>query len=135
MPTIPLTDDILVIRTDYAHQSAWSALQKILKSLTHIDGTPAEVTLVDDPEFADMSIEAIMDLAIADYYNLFVVDAKTLTHPEYPVIALDLEEEPGQFFRLVPAAIVGVEVNLEIANMDFSEFMEAVDDGEIFRGF
>jgi hypothetical protein len=48
---------------------------------------------------------------------------------------VDLFEEPGRAFRLIPSEMWAVENNLSIANMDFAEFADAVDADDVFRGF
>ena len=48
---------------------------------------------------------------------------------------VDLYEEPGRTFRVIPAEIWSVDNNLSIANMDFAEFADAVEPDGVFRGF
>ena len=62
-------------------------------------------------------------------------DRITLAQPNYPILVVDLYDQPGQTFRVIPAEMWGVENNLSIANMDFEEFADAVDQDGIFRGF
>jgi hypothetical protein len=57
-----------------------------------------------------------------------------MIHADHPLLSLDLRP-PGRSFRVMPAALWGVENNLAIANMDFEEFAHAVDEDGIFRGF
>ena len=63
------------------------------------------------------------------------MDEKTLADTEFPIIALDLFEDHGRTFRVIPHEMWSVENNLSIGNMDFSEFADAVDDDGVFRGF
>ncbi|HLF89873.1 MAG TPA: hypothetical protein VI451_13065 [Anaerolineales bacterium] len=44
-------------------------------------------------------------------------------------------EEYGREFRAIPSQIQGIENNLSIANMDFEEFADSVDEDGVFRGF
>ncbi len=48
---------------------------------------------------------------------------------------MDLYDGSGHEFRAIPSQIQGIENNLSIANMDFEEFAEAVDEDGVFRGF
>jgi hypothetical protein len=41
----------------------------------------------------------------------------------------------GREFRTIPSKIQGIENNLSIANMDFEEFANTVDERGVFRGF
>jgi hypothetical protein len=65
---------------------------------------------------------------------VFVADQMALTNPEHPILVVDLQDEPGRTFRVIPLALGEVENNLSIANMGFDEFAEATDESGIFRG-
>jgi hypothetical protein len=66
---------------------------------------------------------------------VFVADGAAVSEPEHPILVLDLAEEPGRTFRVIPSEAWGVENNLPIANMGFDEFADAVDPDGVFRGF
>jgi len=63
------------------------------------------------------------------------VDRVALTDPEHPILVVDLMDQPGRTFRVIPSEAWGVENNLSIANMGFEEFAEAADEDGVFRGF
>jgi hypothetical protein len=71
----------------------------------------------------------------AGLHFILVADRLALTSPEHPVLVVDVAREPGRTFRVVPSAAWSVENNLSLANMDFEEFADAVDEGGVFRGF
>ena len=48
---------------------------------------------------------------------------------------VDLIEEPGRWFRVVPREAWAVQNNLSLANMDFVDFADSVDRDGVFRGF
>lgn len=52
-----------------------------------------------------------------------------------PLLILDLYDGSGREFRAIPSQIQSIENNLSIANMDFEEFAESVDEDGVFRGF
>jgi hypothetical protein len=64
-----------------------------------------------------------------------IVDQTAISHPDHPLLVVDLYTGSGNEFRAIPSQIQGIENNLSIANMDFEEFAEAVDEDGIFRGF
>ena len=66
---------------------------------------------------------------------LFIADRLTLTHPEFPILVVDLYASRGREFRALPTQVQAIQNNLSIANMDFEEFANAVDKDGIFRGF
>jgi hypothetical protein len=57
------------------------------------------------------------------------------SHPDLPILVVDLYDDPGRTFRVIPSEMWGVENKLSIANMGFEEFADAVDGDGIFRGF
>ena len=72
---------------------------------------------------------------ISEHNFMFVVDKITLSHPDNPILVIDLIGEPGRTFRVIPSAMWGVENNLSIANMDFADFADHTDSDGIFRDF
>ncbi len=92
---------------------------------------------LSDPAYEGMTIEQLLNEAAKGTEHLFVllVDRVTLTHPERPILVVDLNDEPGRTFRVVPSETWGVENNLSICNMDYYEFADNVDADGIFRGF
>ena len=59
---------------------------------------------------------------------------------DYPMagdggVVVDLYDEPGRTFRVIPRELWGVENNLSLANMDYSDFADNVDADGVFRGF
>lgn len=97
----------------------------------------AYVQFLGDVEFRGLDIRDLLARLPRDYAHpiLFIVDSIATTHPDYPILVIDLGEEFGRGFRAVPSAIQGIENNLSIANMGFSEFATATDKDGIFRGF
>jgi hypothetical protein len=64
-----------------------------------------------------------------------VVDRTAISHPEHPVLVLDLFDPSSQTFRALPWAVQAIENNLSLSNMDFEEFAGAADEDGVFRGF
>jgi hypothetical protein len=95
------------------------------------------VTFVEDAQYRNLSVAQLLTLLPLDYKHsfLFVVDRETLSGPDFPVLVVDLHESAGRTFRAIPTQVQSIENNLSIANMDFEEFAEAVDESGVFRGF
>ena len=66
---------------------------------------------------------------------LLVADHRALSDPEHPVLVVDVTTSPVRTFRVVPQEVWSVENNLSLANMDFDEFLLAVDADGVFRRF
>jgi hypothetical protein len=132
---LPKTKDALILRTDFSDDAAWDSIRTAIRE--PVGEFQAYVDFVSDPAFSGVGVEQLLALAAKSSFRMFmfVVDQLTLSHPDHPVLVLDLSTEPGRTFRVIPSEMWGVENNLSIANMDFSEFADHVDADGVFRGF
>jgi hypothetical protein len=135
----PKTTNPLVIRTDFENQQAWETICKLIRAPVQYGSETfyAYVDFLEDTGFRNLSQEDLLAWMPGDYVQsfIFVVDSTTITHPDFPILVIDLYSDRGRSFRAVPSEIQSIENNLSIANMDFPEFAEAVDKDGIFRGF
>lgn len=129
---IPNTEHSLVLRTDFADEASWKALCAAIQR--PVGDFRARVSLLSDRVYEGATVEQIIASA-ADHTFVFIADRVALEDPAQPVLVVDLEEEPGRSFRVVPSEAWSVENNLSLANMGFDEFADAVDDDGVFRGF
>ncbi len=129
----------VVVRTWFGDNSAWESLVVAIQTPSE-DGFLANVALVNDPMFEGLSTEALKVKQTAGPTVSFLVDEVTLTNVEQPVLAVRLiplsdgDERDHRPFRVLPAELWSVE-NLNLANMDRSDFTDSVSEDEIFRGF
>jgi hypothetical protein len=132
---IPKTENAPVLRTDFSDEPAWEAIGAAIQ--TPVDGYQAYVDFLSDRDYDGLTAEQVTRLPREDPDQtfLFVVDQTTLSHPDHPILVIDLIEDPGRTFRVTPVEMAAVENNLSIANMDFAEFVDHVDPDGIFRGF
>ena len=59
----------------------------------------------------------------------------TMVEGEHLLLTIDLYDEPGRSFRVPPRWFSDISANLCLANLDFCEFADAVDESGIYRGF
>lgn len=132
---IPSTENSLVVRTDFSDESAWKSLRMILQDPE--DEFSPELDFVSDPAFDGLTAEELPSVISesGSHTFAFIVDRPALTHPEHPVLAVDLSKKPVKTFRVIAAAFGDVASNLSLANMDFDDFAKAVDKEGVFRGF
>ncbi|MBM7436794.1 hypothetical protein [Streptomyces sp. HB132] len=153
MKSLPQTDDSLLIRTDYSDQSAWEALHTAITTPNR-DGFLANVHIVDDPDYSDLTTEQVLALALASGNSgslLIVADTTSLFAPEMPLLAVppsdeddeddedyeddeDAEQEHGEL-RVTAAELWSIENNIDLGNMDWEDFVNAAGDDGVFRGF
>jgi hypothetical protein len=137
MKQIPKTKNVLVLRTDFSNQAAWEEICKTIGEPVGDLHFLANVDFLDDREYTEISKDQLMKLIPQEYNHTFiiVVDQTAISHPKHPLLVIDLYKRSGHEFRAVPDQIQGIENNLSIANMDFEEFADSVDEDGIFRGF
>jgi hypothetical protein len=139
MPSLPESDMSLLVLTDFASKESWQQVWAEAQD-DYEDGFQANVDPVDDPAFDGATwqvVKAAMPVSDRRAAVLFIADHVTLTSPEHPILAVDLSDSPiGEpTFRCLPSQLWAVENNLNLANMDWNEFANAVDEDDIFRGF
>ncbi|QIZ37057.1 hypothetical protein [Saccharopolyspora sp. ASAGF58] len=144
-PQLPDTPDVPVIRTDFSDQTAWERVKAGISWVTP-DEFEANVTYVDDPAFAGLTVTDLLESGPdrATHALLLVVDETTIHSLDHPILVVDLGSEPdpandwpgepaGRSFRAVPHTIQEIENNLTISNMDWEEFADGVDDDGVRR--
>jgi hypothetical protein len=147
-----------VVRASISSDQSWELIKKLVAApqrdpLSGMEFT-ANVRFVKDPLFANLPIHDIVRSLPADYpgYLVFVVDAQSDQGNEHSLLVVgfapqgdepkDFDRKPNQTpleeirsFRALPSTIQSIENNLTIANMDFDDFRNAVDQDGVFRGF
>ena len=137
MKSIPQTKDAVVLRIDFSNQAAWEDLCAIIQKPVPPYGFLAYVEFLDDIEYTNISKAQLLQLLPPNYNHSFIIiaDHTTSSHPDHPLLIIDLFDESKREFRAIPIEIQSIENNLSIANMDFEDFADSVDDDGIFRGF
>ncbi len=135
MTSIPVTEDVLVLRTDFSNDEKWEKLCVEISAPDPEYGFQPYVEFLNDKQFENLSPAAIIDSLPADYTHviIFVVDGFTMASDESPVLCIDLYEEKGAEMRVLPKVMWAVENNLSISNSEFSSFLESTDEHGIFR--
>lgn len=144
-----------LIRTDFSSDAAW---QRVVDQASRAsdngddaDGYEPHLAPISDPGFESTTAEVLAGAWPRECHGYVILaDAQSMSEAtagsdDVTVLLVDLsaddeEEEEfgwifGQTFRSVASEIAGIEANLSLANMDFSEFADSVDDDGIFRGF
>lgn len=139
MLDLPETDSnsSLVIRTHFDDDAAWEELKLEIIAPRPPGGLRAYVHFLDDEAFAGITADDLTspDAKVKDHGFVFLADSQTFVDPERPIVVVDLWEDPGRVFRVVPAQMWSVQNNLNISNMDFSDFADSVSPDGVFRGF
>jgi hypothetical protein len=136
MNIILKTENTLVLRTDFSDKNQWLQICAKIETPDPVDEFRACVTFLSDPQYKDISIGNVISLINPkDHWFIFVVDHETILSPKHHILCIDFLEKPGNTFRLIPSEMWGVENNLSICNMEFSDFKDNADSDGVFRGF
>lgn len=132
---LPESDDSPVVRTDFSDDAAWEEIREAIKA--PVGDFQACVEFINDSEYEDLTVEQLIGLVPENSFltEIYVVDVLTVADPEHPVLVVDVCDEPGRTFRVIPSQMWCVENNLSIANMDWEDFSESLDRDGVFRGF
>ena len=125
-----------VIRLDYSDDNKWNNLRNEIQSPRGPLGFQPNVEFYSDKSIANITLDELLKLIPKEYYHsfIFVVDSFTITDNESPILCVDIKDNPGDWFRVIPEEMWSVENNLSISNMDFEEFVGSADKDGVFRG-
>lgn len=139
VPRLPAGEfpyDMPVIRTDFSDDAAWhDALARVSAGYAWSEGDEplsVDVMPVDDRRYENLTPEQLAVLAPpdVDWPMLVVADAKTMAEPERHLLLVSLDEEcRGPIARATAPAIVEMQINLMLGNMDWEEFVGDPDYG------
>ncbi|TCJ95650.1 DUF6924 domain-containing protein [Nocardia alba] len=130
-------DDTPLIRTDYSDPARWDMMRRVVTTPNE-DECAAYVEFIEDRAYRNLTFDRVLDLVPANFRHrmLIVADAITMNSAELPLLCVDLETDTyGRALRVIAAELHSIENNISIVNMYFSEFIDAADGDEIFRGF
>jgi hypothetical protein len=156
MKPLPQVNETLLVRTDFSDETAWQevcagvramdpAMREALDFYASVDESMAEGLatqgpplphFVEDPAYQGATTEQLMELTTGGlrHFLMFIADETTISRPDHPILVVDLVVELGRTFRTIPAQVFGIDSNLSIANADWEDFAELVDDDGVFRG-
>lgn len=137
MTTLPSTNNPIVLRTDFSNDNEWTNICKEISTPDPEFGFLANVEIINDKTFENISEEIIINNDVSNYNHnfIFIVDKNTIANSEHPILCLGVNDNKGLKMRTIPSEMWGIENNLSIANMDFEDFSNATDKDGIFRGF
>jgi hypothetical protein len=131
------TDDATpVIRTDFTDEVTWKKIQRDVTA-TYSMGFSANVRFIDEEQYSGLTGQEVLQRVsgLTEYGCVFVADAIAMSSVEHHLLVLDPSNPEWMTFRVVLSEAWGVENNLSLANMDYSEFADSVDSDGVFRGF
>lgn len=94
------------------------------------------VQTLDDATYSGWTVEKLLDRVPPNYPHtyVFVFDATSASDADHALIVVDLFHQPGRTFRTLPSEVQMIDSNLSIANCDWEDFADHVDDDGVYRG-
>jgi hypothetical protein len=135
----------LLVRTHFGNDDSWEQL-KTAVSTPNEDDFLAVVEFVEDRAFEGVDADALIAQTPDDANGpsvSFIADEITLTAEGWPILVVNVAPPiPGVDddtdytpFRVIASELWAVENNLNLSNLDWEDFADAVDDDGVFRGF
>ncbi|MFF0717196.1 DUF6924 domain-containing protein [Micromonospora sp. NPDC003816] len=92
------SDASLVIRTDFSRSQEWEEIQVAIAEPQTKEGFTAFVAFVDDRAFENITPPQLVEMvpADSDHAVAFLVDEETLTHPDRPILVVNLDDEDDE---------------------------------------
>ncbi|MCP2342839.1 DUF6924 domain-containing protein [Actinomadura rupiterrae] len=143
-PALPASDMALLVRACFDDEDGWQALLAELGGVDEDgwvgsdldvdqidpDRFPLTALVVDDRAFEDLQPGQVPALVPPEEHTTMVMlaDARTFGQDgDRTLTVVDLHDTPGQIAVLPWAEVGSMACNLEIANMDFHEFVAEKD--------
>ena len=131
---LPQSDYPLLIRTDFSNNTKWGIIVNQVNSPAN--GYDPAITFINDRKYEGLTIEQLpqFELDQEEHDFIFLADAETMSHKEGAILCLDLADNFGEGFRVLPECISEVANNLFITNCDFKDFQNTTASDGVYRG-
>jgi hypothetical protein len=132
---LPNTEDVIILRADFSDKTKWKNVCKLISESGKKLGFKPYVEYLSEKKYD--GLEKYKLLNRNDSYKhlfIFIVDSISINHKENPILCINLYDNSGESFRLIPFKIWEIENNLSISNVDFEELLESIDGDGIYRG-
>ncbi|WP_030175074.1 DUF6924 domain-containing protein [Spirillospora albida] len=142
-PALPSTPAALLVRTSFDDEEGWHALLAELggtnedgwlgadldPSQIDVEHYPLTALVVDDRAFEGLLPGQVPALVPREEHTTLVAlaDASSFTEPGRPLTVVDLYDTPGRPAVLPCREVGSMACNLEIANMDFRDYVARKD--------
>jgi hypothetical protein len=143
MTTLP--PGSLLVRTYFGNDDSWQRLSNAV-STPNEDDFLAVVEFVEDRVYEGMDADGLVAQTPDDPNGpsvSFIADETTLATDGWPLLVVNVapripgidDDKDYTPFRVIASELPAVENNLNLSNLDWEDFADAVDDYGVFRGF
>jgi len=135
--SVPPGESVLLIRTDFSDEVTWQTIVTATAQESN-DGFLANVTIINDKAWTDATVQDIKSAHEGDLVRTiaFVVDSETMFDKEHhAILCVRLDVQKSSTLRVIPSELWSVENNLSLGNLDWEDFISALDEFGVFKGF
>lgn len=136
MPSLPESGIYLLVRTYFGDDVGWDALKAEISEGSE-EGFFANLEYVDDRQFEGFTPEALQDAHPhrADGWDvMYVADEQAITSPVHPLLLVRVGSTEDLPFRCRADLLHEVDANLSLANLDWDDFRDQIDDSGVYGG-
>lgn len=136
MPSLPDSEIYLLIRTYFGDDAAWDELRTAIDEGSQ-EGFFATVEYVDDRQFDRFSVEALEAAHPhrADAWDvMYVADERAIIERAHPLLVVRVGCSDDQPFRCRADLLYEVDANLSLANLDWDDFRDQIDESGVYGG-
>jgi len=131
--SLPKSANSLLVRSARRGSTEWKLLLAAVGS-ENDDGFRAYVDAVDSRRWYGEDVRVLRAaMPPTDASVLFVADDIAVATPDFPILVVDLRDGRPPF-RCIAAELWAVDNNLNVSNMDWEDFADAVDQKGVYRG-
>uniref|UniRef100_UPI003F6945EE DUF6924 domain-containing protein n=1 Tax=Paractinoplanes polyasparticus TaxID=2856853 RepID=UPI003F6945EE len=128
----PADADAVLVRTDFADQPAWNDLVSRVRDHDR-EGSLGHLPVIDDPGCAGLSVSQLLALVPDEAHYLYLAVADRFTDQTVLVVGVEGEDRGLRFRTTIPELAL-IDINLSIGNMDFADYLDALDDEGAYPG-
>jgi hypothetical protein len=136
MPSLPESEIYLLVRIYFGDDAAWDALREEIEGGSE-EGFFANVEYVDDRQFEGSSVKALEAVHPhrADGWDvMYVADERAIKEPAHPLLLVRVGSSEDLPFRCRADLLYEVDANLSLANLDWDDFRDQVDESGVYGG-
>jgi hypothetical protein len=136
MSSLPESEIYLLVRTYFGDDAGWNALTAVIAEGSE-EGYFATVEYVDDRRFEGFSVEALEAAHPhrADGWDvMYVADERAIKEPAHPLLLVRVGSREELPFRCRADLLYEVDANLSLANLDWDDFRDQVDESGVYGG-
>lgn len=130
--TLPKSDYPLLIRTDFSDENRWAGI--VEKLIFTSDGLEPD-WIINSKEYEGLEIGDLPKFSIDqnEHDFIFLADSFSMTSDDAAICCVDLSDDFGTAFRVLPSDVFEALNILFSGKVDFADLMQRTDENKLYR--